>query len=112
MKDSGTPGAPSLGSKEGEDSSAGGSSAPVFVHSRSLLAQLRRLARASAKDDRPCFCGVRHITTYAPASRPMASWMEPRLTKVARVSAGPRGPRQGAVRPNQEKVRSTTAAAQ
>ena len=49
------------------------------------------------------------ITTYALASRLRASWMEARVTKVARVSARfSKSLARRRLRPNQEKVRSTT----
>src|SRR5271165_2048299 len=49
------------------------------------------------------------ITTYALASRVRASWMEARVTKVARVSARfSKSLESRRFRPNQEKVRSTT----
>src|SRR5437762_13843100 len=49
------------------------------------------------------------ITTYALASRLRASWIEARVTKMARVSARfSKSLARRRLRPNQEKVRSTT----
>src|SRR4029077_6672864 len=54
-------------------------------------------------------CKPLEFTTYALASRLRASWMEARVTKVARVSARfSKSLARRRFRPNQEKVRSTT----
>ena len=49
------------------------------------------------------------FTTYARASRLIASWMKARVTKVTKVSARfSKSLARRRLRPNQEKVRSTT----
>ena len=71
--------------------------------------------KVPSRSDLPTFvksiAGRRFVefTTYALASRLIASWMEARVTKVTKVSARlSKSLARRRLRPNQEKVRSTT----